>query len=83
MSTNQKPLHGRRIILQGGYVFDVQHEHAEHLDVLRHRANAYPRLVALAKQARDFLSDSQVAPGKTAEQLLREWSAILRELGEL
>ena len=38
--------HGRRIILRGGYVFEVEHQHAEHLDVLDHRANAYPELVA-------------------------------------
>ena len=38
--------HGRRIILRGGYVFEVEHQHAEHLDVLDHRAHAYPELVA-------------------------------------
>jgi hypothetical protein len=51
------PQHGRRIILQGGYVFEVEHQHSEHLDVLQHRANAYPQLVEENKRLRDALGD--------------------------
>jgi len=65
------PLHGRRIVLQGGYVFDVEHQHAEHLDVLEHRAKAYPQLVEVLKRA-SFPGDPQWP----------EIRALLRSLGE-
>jgi len=64
------PKFGRTIILQGGYVFDVTHQHAEHLNVLEHRANAYPKLVEALKAmcaARDDGTDA---------------CALLRSLGE-
>jgi hypothetical protein len=65
-------MHGRRIILQGGYVFDVEHQHTEHLDVLQKRAFAYPRLVEAVLDLLDepYSCDRQA------------YHALLRELGE-
>lgn len=71
--TPATPLHGRRIILQGGYVFEVQHQHAEHLDVLERRALGYPRLV-------EALRYLLAHPGDPAQVTRGE--ALLRELGE-
>jgi len=50
---------------------------------IAHSANAYPHLVEALHEARKFISAVGNQGTKTAEQLLREWSALLRELGEL
>ena len=68
-----KTKHGRRIILQGGYVFEVEHAHAEHIDVLQHRADSYPRLVAAL---RDMVAFAPLRPTSEAAR------ALLAELGE-
>ena len=76
------PLHGRRIILQGGYVFEVEHQHAEHLDVLQHRANAYPKLV---EALREYMAAQERLDGRTTMDEARGRSnlrALLTRLGE-
>lgn len=73
--------HQRRIMLQGGYMFEVQHQHAEHLDVLEHRANAYPKLVAeLAWAVREL--GALANQGRASHSSMARGDKLLRELGE-
>lgn len=62
-------LHGRRIILQGGYVFEVEHQHAEHLDVLQSRANAYPELVQENQRLKEQLERTSAKVLASADHL--------------
>jgi gamma-glutamylcyclotransferase (GGCT)/AIG2-like uncharacterized protein YtfP len=71
---------GRRIILQGGYVFDVEHKHAAHLDVLEKRANAYPRLVRALRdlQRLVYVYQSGVATNILHTPRFKEIEGMLR-----
>ena len=71
--------HGRRIILRGGYVFEVEHQHAEHLDVLDRRANAYPELVAALREFTSYLGAGSV-DDLLEQRMCSEARALLAEL---
>ena len=72
-------LYGRRIILAGGYEFEVTSKYTEWLDVLEHRANAYPRMVEALRGALEVIYSA----GELAEtEQYRASSALLLELGE-
>lgn len=72
---------GQRLILQGGYEYEINARHHEWLAVLEKRANAYPKLVEALRGVLCVAYSFGLQATGTGEYQIAD--RLLRELGEI